>query len=117
MVAQVATSASISRLTSLSSSKAPIADDVKNIILNESSRIIDSEQDYKDELAFCNRLACILTKERELPKICQGFPTVVQTVNEHAEKLQHQEIFHQTWQRNLQRTNTSSFPMPPISGR
>ena len=70
-----------------------------------------------DEMAFCNRLACILTKERELPKICQGFPTVVQTVNEHAEKLQQQEIFHHTWQRNLQRTNTGSYPMPPISGR
>ncbi|VEU43190.1 unnamed protein product [Pseudo-nitzschia multistriata] len=117
MVLPVATSASISRLVSHSASGASITDDFENVILNESSRSIDSEQDYKDELAFCKRLACILTKERELPKLCQGFPAVLQTVNKHAEEQQRRETLHQKWQRNVQANNTASFSMPPISDR
>mmetsp|Transcript_32815 Transcript_32815/g.77390 ORF Transcript_32815/g.77390 Transcript_32815/m.77390 type:complete len:118 (-) Transcript_32815:625-978(-) len=117
MVVPVATSASISRVVSRSSSGASIADDLENVILNESSRSINSEQGYKDELAFCNRLACILTKERELPKLCQGFPTVIQSVRKHAEQQERQESFHHALERNLQRHNSETFAMPPISDR
>mmetsp|Transcript_9199 Transcript_9199/g.27416 ORF Transcript_9199/g.27416 Transcript_9199/m.27416 type:complete len:85 (+) Transcript_9199:443-697(+) len=70
-----------------------------------------------DELAFCNRLACILTKERELPKLCQGFPTVIQSVRKHAEQQERQESFHHALERNLQRHNSETFAMPPISDR
>eukprot|EP00536_Pseudo-nitzschia_multiseries_P001415 jgi/Psemu1/63136/estExt_Genemark1.C_180109 len=117
MVLPLSTSASISRLVSRSSSGASITDDLESVILNESSRSIDSEQGYKDELAFCNRLACILTKERELPRLCQGFPTVVQSVKKHAEQQERQEVLHHVMQRNLQRQHSGTFTMPPISDR
>lgn len=77
---------------------------------------------YIDELKFCNRLACILTKERDLPKLCQGFPTVVQTVNQHDVELQQHEpmmtFHHEQYQQfPPARINYDSFSVPPPSDR
>jgi len=56
-------------------------DETDSSILNSSPiRRIKSVDNQKDELAYCNNLACILSKATDLPKLCQGFPSVVQTV-------------------------------------
>lgn len=92
------------------------------LILSAFSYFFTPNTTYIDELKFCNRLACILTKQRDLPKLCQGFPTVVQTVNQHdEEEEQHGPImmFHNEQHRQFPptRINYDSFSVPPPSDR
>jgi len=67
MVVPVATSASISRVVSRSSSGASITDDLENVILNESSRRINSEQGNKgtdfDSISFSS---CGMLKDESI---------------------------------------------------
>jgi len=118
----VATSASIRRMVTRSSNRILIDDDMETAILHSGTHSIINSDDHKDELRFCNRLACILTKERDLPKLCQGFPTVVQTVNQHDVELQQHEpmmtFHHEQYQQfPPARINYDSFSVPPPSDR
>jgi hypothetical protein len=46
-----------------------------------------------DELAYCSRIACLLTQSRDLPKLCQAFPNVVQAVN--GNRVPVEDVMHQ----------------------
>jgi hypothetical protein len=46
-----------------------------------------------DELAFCTRMASLLTQSRDLPKLCHSFPTVVRIVKQN--RLADDDVMHQ----------------------
>jgi hypothetical protein len=77
----------------------------------------------EEELAFCNRMACHLTRISDLPRLCQGFPTVVDAVNRHhmLEHQQQQQQHHHEEQHHdagmMEMSGTENFFVPPPSDR
>mmetsp|Transcript_6854 Transcript_6854/g.11952 ORF Transcript_6854/g.11952 Transcript_6854/m.11952 type:complete len:136 (+) Transcript_6854:182-589(+) len=133
----VASPVRISKMLSSSMKKELIGDDMETAIFNESSSSIDYNHVKEEELAFCNRMACILTKSTDLPKICQTqFPSVVEAVDRKGSGNYHQSSFPQeqhddeqhhdaTMMRVVQQGNVStsgikqdnSYYVPPTSDR
>jgi hypothetical protein len=64
-----------------------------------------------EELAYCKSMACLLTQYRDLPKLCQSFPTVVRSVQGFDDDRDHQQQYQQQWQQpftQIQGSNTSA---------
>jgi hypothetical protein len=89
----------------------------------------------EEELAFCNRMACFLTKSTDLPLVCRNkFPSVVEAVDhkstEAEDAMLHFPVHHQSslhlsvnaaavasgYNDNYSNVNTM-YPMPPPSDR
>jgi hypothetical protein len=87
----------------------------------------------EEELAFCNRMAGILTRSTDLPMVCRNqFPSLVEAVDHKAAEVEdallNRPVHHQSsFQPKINATSvatgyTSSdfnvaYPMPPISDR
>jgi hypothetical protein len=93
----------------------------------------------EEELAFCNRMACILNKSTDLPMVCRNkFPSVVEALDHrvaaaedvgddamwHRRAIHHQSSLHPFVNPGMVAAGYNSnssfstmYPMPPPSDR
>jgi hypothetical protein len=100
-------------------------------IFTDNPFTIDPEHQKEDELAFCNRMACILTRSTDFPMLCQTkFPSLVEaavstknstpvTVATSPAEIHHyhEEQHHDSIMMEGNYSSTNLYYIPPPSDR